>query len=68
MVAQRLEFLSALEAMLFDPDLKKNFKERSQLHKILEENTWLFGEQIRTNVERPIPHRSLGQTSEEYRR
>jgi hypothetical protein len=26
MVADRLEFLSGLEAMLFDPDLKKHFK------------------------------------------
>jgi hypothetical protein len=46
MVAERLEFLTGLEAMLFDPDLKKHFKERSQLHKILAENTWVFGEQF----------------------
>lgn len=50
MVAQRLEFLNGLEAMLFDSDLKKNFKERSQLHKILEENTWIFGEQFALTV------------------
>lgn len=50
MVAQRLEFLNGLETMLFDPDLKKNFKERSQLHKILEENTWIFGEQFALTV------------------
>ena len=46
MVADRLEFLTGLEAMLFDTDLKKLFKERSQLHKLLEENTWIFGEQF----------------------
>ena len=46
MVAERLEFLTGLEAMLFDPDLKKHFKERSQLHKLLAENTWIFGEQF----------------------
>ena len=46
MVAERLELLTGLEAMLFDPDLKKTFKERSQLHKILAENTWIFGEQF----------------------
>jgi hypothetical protein len=38
--------LTGLEAMLFDADLKKLFKERSQLHKLLEENTWIFGEQF----------------------
>jgi hypothetical protein len=43
MVAERLELLTALEAMLFDPDLKKTFKE---LHKILADNTWIFGEQF----------------------
>ena len=46
MVADRLEFLTGFETMLFDKDLKKLFKERSQLHKILEENTWIFGEQF----------------------
>jgi hypothetical protein len=46
MVADRLQFLTGLEAMLFDSDLKKLFKERSQLHKLLEENTWIFGEQF----------------------
>jgi Histidine kinase-, DNA gyrase B-, and HSP90-like ATPase len=50
MVAQRLDFLTALEAMLFDQDLKKHFKERSQLHKILAENTWIFGEQFALTV------------------
>jgi Histidine kinase-, DNA gyrase B-, and HSP90-like ATPase len=45
-VADRLEVLTGLEALLFDLDLKKHFKERSQLHKILEENTWIFGEQF----------------------
>ena len=46
LVADRLEILTGLEAMLFDLDLKKQLKERSQLHKILEENTWIFGEQF----------------------
>jgi hypothetical protein len=39
LVADRLEILTGLEAMLFDLDLKKQLKERSQLHKILEEKT-----------------------------
>jgi hypothetical protein len=50
MVADRLEFLTGLETMLFDADLKKHFKERSQLHKIVAENTWLFGEQFALTV------------------
>jgi hypothetical protein len=50
MVADRLEFLTGLEAMLFDADLKKHLKERSQLHKIVAENTWLFGEQFALTV------------------
>ncbi len=43
-VADRLEFLQGLQAVLFDPLTKKTFKERSQLQKILIHNTWLFGE------------------------
>jgi len=50
LVADRLTFLKGLEAMLFESDLKKNFKERSQLHKILAENTWIFGEQFNLSL------------------
>jgi len=32
--------------MLFDTDLKKHFKERSQLHRIIADNTWVFGEEF----------------------
>jgi hypothetical protein len=39
MIADRLNFISGLEAMLFDPELKETFKERSQLHRILVDNT-----------------------------
>ena len=44
-VADRLKFLAALESIVFDPDTKRRLKERSQLHKILAENTWVFGEE-----------------------
>lgn len=44
-VADRLKFISALESIVFDPDTKGRLKERTQLHKILAENTWLFGEE-----------------------
>jgi hypothetical protein len=44
-VADRLEFLTALSHMVFDPEVRKLVKERTQLHKILENETWIFGEQ-----------------------
>jgi hypothetical protein len=45
LVADRLKFIDALRFILFDYDAKKKLKERSQLHKILEQNTWIFGEE-----------------------
>lgn len=44
-VADRLKFLMALRYVLFDFEAKQKLKERSQLHKILEQNTWIFGEE-----------------------
>lgn len=44
-VADRLKFLSALESIVFDTEKKRRLKERTQLHKILAENTWVFGEE-----------------------
>jgi hypothetical protein len=44
-VADRLKFISALETIVFDPETKGRLKERTQLHKILAENTWVFGEE-----------------------
>lgn len=44
-VADRLVFLEGLEHTLFDFEEKKLLKERTQLHKMLEQNTWLFGEE-----------------------
>jgi hypothetical protein len=52
LVADRLDFISGLETMLFDPELKKNFKERTQLHRILaDNNTWVFGEEFALTVD-----------------
>ena len=45
LVADRLNFLEALKLVLFDKCTNKRLKERSQLHKILEQNTWIFGEE-----------------------
>ncbi len=44
-VADRLKFIAALESIVFDPETKGRLKERSQLHKILAENTWVLGEE-----------------------
>jgi Histidine kinase-, DNA gyrase B-, and HSP90-like ATPase/Type I restriction enzyme R protein N terminus (HSDR_N) len=44
-VADRLKFIAALENIVFDPATKARLKERTQLHKILAENTWVFGEE-----------------------
>lgn len=49
-VADRLKFLSALDSIVFDPEMKKRLKERTQLHKILADNTWIFGEEFNLSV------------------
>lgn len=43
-VADRFDFLTALSHMVFDTKARRLMKERSQLHKILENKTWIFGE------------------------
>ena len=45
-VAYRLDFLNGLETLLFDKENKKNLLERDQLHKILENEAWLFHEEF----------------------
>lgn len=44
-VTHRLKFLAGLEEVLFGKETKNRLKERSQLHKILEDNIWIFGEE-----------------------
>jgi hypothetical protein len=44
-IADRLDFLSGLDALIFDPDAKKQTLERRQLHRILANETWVFGEE-----------------------
>ena len=50
-VADRLDFIGGLETLLFDSDEKKRFKERSQLHRLLADQTWLFGEEFALTVD-----------------
>jgi hypothetical protein len=46
LVTDRLAFLKGLEELVFDKDSKRELEERSQLHKILEEESWIFGEEF----------------------
>ena len=45
-VTERLKFLAGLQELLFQPESKKTVKERSQLHRMLEGETWIFGEEF----------------------
>ena len=45
-VANRLDFLVGLETLLFDKETKKQLLERDQLHRILENEAWLFHEEF----------------------
>jgi hypothetical protein len=45
-VADRLDFLRGLELLVFNPTSKQQLLERRQLHKILNEQTWIFGEEF----------------------
>ena len=50
LVTDRLKFILGLEHLLFNRETKDNLKERSQLHKIVSENTWLFGHEFSISV------------------
>jgi hypothetical protein len=45
-VANRLDFLKGIEDLLFDKQSKKVLLERDQLHKILENEAWIFSEEF----------------------
>lgn len=51
LITDRLEFLQGLREIVFDEDLKKATKERTQLHRILAPNAWIFGEQYHLTVD-----------------
>ncbi|MCC3653358.1 ATP-binding protein [Streptomyces sp. S07_1.15] len=46
----RLDFLAALEHLVFDPEAKGRVKERTELHRILENECWVFGEEYGLHV------------------
>lgn len=45
-VTDRLDFLGVLREIVFNPVTKGLVKERDHLHKILERESWIFGEQF----------------------
>lgn len=47
-VANRIQFLTGLESLIYD--YKSYTKERKHLHKLLEANTWIFGEEYHISV------------------
>lgn len=51
LVADRLDFLRGLEVLVFDKDLKEKVRERTQLHRIVAKNSWMFGEQYHLSVD-----------------
>jgi len=42
-VSDRVVFLVALKELLYGPDFQKKFLERDHLHKLLDKNPWVFG-------------------------
>ena len=51
LVADRLAFLRGLETLVFDVNLRDKVRERTQLHRIVAENSWMFGEQYHLSVD-----------------
>jgi hypothetical protein len=49
-VTNRLDFLAALKLMVFEPDVSGKVRERSELHRILERELWVFGERYHLMV------------------
>ncbi len=50
-ITDRLEFLQGLETLVFDAEFKHAVRERTQLHRIVAENAWIFGEQYHLSVD-----------------
>lgn len=50
-VADRLNFLKALELLVYNPESKEDLKERKQLHRIIANETWIFGEEFNLSAD-----------------
>jgi hypothetical protein len=62
-VADRLKLIMGLQTILYEEDYKKNLRERTQLHRIIAQNAWLFGEEWSISVD----DRSLTQVLKAHR-
>ncbi|MFT3787855.1 MAG: ATP-binding protein [Tepidisphaeraceae bacterium] len=49
-VSDRLDFIQGLKSLLFTEESKKRMRERSELHKLIDQNPWLFGEEYVLSV------------------
>lgn len=49
-ITERLKTIQGLEVIIFDPGMKKSLKERTQLHQILNDNAWMFGNEYALSV------------------
>jgi hypothetical protein len=50
-VADRLNFVAGLELLVFEEPSKSSLLERRQLHRILADHTWIFGEEFNLSVD-----------------
>ena len=50
-IKNRLKFISGLEELIHNPQLNKNILERKHLHKIIAQETWLFGDEYTYGVD-----------------
>lgn len=50
-IKNRLRFINGLEELIYNRDLNKNVLERKHLHKILVNETWLFGDEYTYGVD-----------------
>jgi len=50
-IRNRLNFLNGLEQIIYDPDLNKHVLERKHLHKIVVNETWIFGDEYTYGVD-----------------
>lgn len=50
-IRHRLKFVQALEDMIYDKDANKHVKERKHLHRILIQETWIFGDEYAYGVD-----------------
>lgn len=51
LITDRLKFVAGLGHLLFDAKSKRSLLERKQLHRLLAENTWFFGEEFNLSAD-----------------